>query len=271
MPLRHIVAIAALAIAVGLPAMGWAQDAASGEKDLEVQRTEALIKEGALPAHALAQIESDIEAKRLKDRLSELLRRKELTPQELPELLATAARVRDQAQAALRRQQSLVDAGAAPVNSLSEVKSEADFAAKQYELADSRSRLVRELATMARAENYVDELEDEDLAFASEGDASQWDSDIAEIDAIYFNEFGQHLPISAAGDTDLHRSMGFDHTGRYDVALNPDDLEGFFLTTLLDSWGIPYIAFRSAVPGQATGPHVHIGRPSLHIEPEPRR
>ena len=66
----------------------------------------------------------------------------------------------------------------------------------------------------------------------------------------------------------MHLSLGYDHTGRYDVAVHPDDLEGFFLTTLLDSWGIPYIAFRSAVPGQSTGPHVHIGMPSLRVEPQ---
>ena len=62
--------------------------------------------------------------------------------------------------------------------------------------------------------------------------------------------------------------MGFDHTGRVDVALHPDDLEGFFLIEVLESWGIPYIAFRSAVPGQATGPHIHIGNPSPRYQPE---
>jgi hypothetical protein len=36
--------------------------------------------------------------------------------------------------------------------------------------------------------------------------------------------------------------------------------------SLLEEWDIPYIAFRSAVPGQATGPHVHIGPPSLRID-----
>jgi hypothetical protein len=27
--------------------------------------------------------------------------------------------------------------------------------------------------------------------------------------------------------------------------------------------GIPFIAFRNAVPGAATGAHIHIGKPSL--------
>jgi hypothetical protein len=74
------------------------------------------------------------------------------------------------------------------------------------------------------------------------------------------------LPISADGDTPLHRSMGLNHTGRLDIAVHPDSDQGRFLTTILESWGIPYIAFRSAVPGQATGPHVHIGLPSPPLE-----
>ena len=59
--------------------------------------------------------------------------------------------------------------------------------------------------------------------------------------------------------------MGFDHRDRVDVALHPDENEGIFLITLLENWGIPYIAFRSAVPGQATGAHIHIGPRSGEI------
>ena len=53
--------------------------------------------------------------------------------------------------------------------------------------------------------------------------------------------------------------MGFDHAGRLDVAVHPDDEEGVFLIELLYEWEIPFIAFRSSVPGQSTGPHIHIG------------
>jgi hypothetical protein len=31
--------------------------------------------------------------------------------------------------------------------------------------------------------------------------------------------------------------------------------------------GIPFTAFHFAVPGQATGPHIHIGLPSHRIAP----
>ncbi len=53
-----------------------------------------------------------------------------------------------------------------------------------------------------------------------------------------------------------------------DVALHPEDLEGLFLIDLLETWGLPYIAFHTGVPGQATGAHIHIGPPSEPIEAE---
>ena len=60
--------------------------------------------------------------------------------------------------------------------------------------------------------------------------------------------------MRARGSTAVHRAMGFDHTGRIDVALNPDALEGQWLRKYLDSKDIPYYAFRIAIPGKATAP-----------------
>ena len=48
-----------------------------------------------------------------------------------------------------------------------------------------------------------------------------------------------------------------------DVALHPDSNEGRSLLSYLRQGGIPFIAFRSAVPGAATGAHIHIGSPSV--------
>ena len=45
-------------------------------------------------------------------------------------------------------------------------------------------------------------------------------------------QFGKSLPVSAKGDTALHRSLGFDHRGRVDIALNPDQTEGSWLRSL---------------------------------------
>jgi hypothetical protein len=53
--------------------------------------------------------------------------------------------------------------------------------------------------------------------------------------------------------------MGFDHSGRVDVALHPDTAEGAWLLEYLTAHRIPFYAFRQAVPGKATGAHIHIG------------
>lgn len=232
-----------------------------------IERTKALVDEGALPRKAIDRERRRIERERLQVRLRELFAKSELTPRETPELVETAAKLLDAAREDFLQQQALVEAGAAPLKTLAPAKDQFEFASKQLELAQSRAKIVQELAQMARAEDRLEELEDEELAFSYEG-SDEWDPRIAEIQGVFFEEFGFELPISAAGDTELHRSLGFDHTGRYDVALHPDDFEGLYLIAMLEGWGIPYIAFRSAVPGQSTGPHIHIGSASDRIPVE---
>jgi len=56
--------------------------------------------------------------------------------------------------------------------------------------------------------------------------------------------------------------LGYDHRNAVDVALHPDSAEGKALINHLQNQGIPFLAFLSAVPGVATGPHLHIGNPS---------
>ncbi|MDE0104274.1 MAG: hypothetical protein OXN89_18025 [Bryobacterales bacterium] len=67
--------------------------------------------------------------------------------------------------------------------------------------------------------------------------------------------------MSTDGDTDWHRSIVLDHTGRFNVALHPDFQEGAFRTHMLESQGIPCDPYHSAVPGQSTEPEIHVGPP----------
>ncbi|HWO02110.1 MAG TPA: SH3 domain-containing protein [Blastocatellia bacterium] len=83
-----------------------------------------------------------------------------------------------------------------------------------------------------------------------------------DIKSFVSSKFGRTLPVSAFGQTRLHNHLGFDHRNGVDVALNPDSPEGQALLAKLRGFGIPYIAFRRAVPGVATGAHIHIGNPS---------
>jgi hypothetical protein len=62
--------------------------------------------------------------------------------------------------------------------------------------------------------------------------------------------------------------MGFDHRGRFDVAIGPSQPEGVWARRYLTEKHVPFMAFSGAVPGRATGAHIHIGPPSSHRAPQ---
>jgi hypothetical protein len=90
-------------------------------------------------------------------------------------------------------------------------------------------------------------------------------TDLKTLEVAYVSRFAKALPISADGETAVHRSLGFDHRGRVDVAVTPDQPEGLWLMRYLESKRIPYFAFRAAVPHQATGAHIHVGPGSTKL------
>jgi hypothetical protein len=261
-PLFHFCRLLGLAAVVAaVPA----QTPDTTKPDPEVERIRALVNAGALPRRALPEAEQSLEKSRLTETLLKTLGKRDLTEAELLPMLDAAKRLRDMARDQLALTRGRVEAGVIPIKQLEIDKEAADTADRQYELAETRARLVRELSSMARAESRLDELQEEELAFISEGGDPFWDDDIAAVNQAFWEAFGVPLPISADGYTALHESMGLDHTGRLDVSIHPDDPEGLFLIELLETWDIPYIAFRNAVPGQSTGPHVHIGPRSDRI------
>lgn len=89
--------------------------------------------------------------------------------------------------------------------------------------------------------------------------------DVAKIERFFAETFGRALPVSAFGQTATHDRLRFDHREAMDVALHPDSKEGQSLLAYLRQAGIPFIAFRSAVPGSSTGAHIHIGKPSARL------
>jgi len=90
-------------------------------------------------------------------------------------------------------------------------------------------------------------------------------ADAAKVESYFASTFKHELPISAFGQSAAHDKLGFDHHNAIDVAVHPDTPEGQALMAYLRSAGIPFIAFRHAVPGSATGAHIHIGYPSKRI------
>ena len=88
-------------------------------------------------------------------------------------------------------------------------------------------------------------------------------ADAPKIEKFFAQTFGHALPISAFGQTATHDRLRFDHRNAMDVALHPDTKEGQSLMAYLRQAGIPFIAFRGAMAGAATGAHIHIGNPSV--------
>ncbi|HKA31694.1 MAG TPA: hypothetical protein VKH64_00665 [Candidatus Binatia bacterium] len=90
-------------------------------------------------------------------------------------------------------------------------------------------------------------------------------SNAGQIEQFFAARFGRPLPVSARGESEVHRQMHFDHRNAMDVALHPDSPEGRALMDYLRKENIPFIAFRGKVAGSSTGAHIHIGQPSLRL------
>lgn len=90
-------------------------------------------------------------------------------------------------------------------------------------------------------------------------------TNISSVQSFYSSTFGRSLPISTLGQSATHNAMRWDHRNSADVGVHPDSAEGQALISFLRSKGIPFLAFRGAIPGVSTGPHIHIGYPSSRL------
>lgn len=157
-----------------------------------------------------------------------------------------------------------------------------DVSASERALDDVRAAAARTRAEMAQAAALVSEAEAaRELAalppaapdtltagptlLRYEGRAPWSLGQLPAIERFFAERFRRPLPISALGQTAVHDRLGFDHHDALDVAVHPDSAEGRALMDYLRANGIPFLAFRAARPGVATGAHVHVGRPSPHV------
>jgi hypothetical protein len=90
-------------------------------------------------------------------------------------------------------------------------------------------------------------------------------SDAYKVQRFFQDTFKRPLPVAVFGQGAIHDRWRLDHHNAMDVSLHPDSPEGQALLGYLRANGIPFLAFRQAIPGTATGPHIHIGRPSHHF------
>lgn len=226
--------------------------------------------EGLVPAAAVAQAEeavSDAADQAVLDRtLYGHLRIEDLTADQAETMVAAAERRLDRTRRKLQAMQKLVAAGVAEPVRASDLAAGLAARSQALDQAKSRAALVLEIVGMARAESAEAETP---VAWKAEehfeGDHSLDDAEIREITLAFEKQFREPFPVSARGETAVHRALGFDHTGRIDVALTPDSPEGVWLRHYLERLDIPYYAFRAAIAGKATAPHIHIGPPSTRL------
>ena len=87
-------------------------------------------------------------------------------------------------------------------------------------------------------------------------------ADAWKVQRFFSDTFKKPLPVGVFGQGSIHDRWHLDHRNAMDISLHPDGVEGQALMNFLRNNGIPFSAFREAIPGTATGPHIHIGRPS---------
>ena len=233
-----------------------------------LERTRGLVATGALPQADLQKAEDALADAQDSVTVRRDIYQQDLTETQANELVAAAGRQFERRKQAFDKAKGLVESGLAPELSLDTFLRDLDFARKECDLAESRARLARELTEQAEAEaalatrpNYESPGVSPNVLGIERFDGSGIFNDtiFRKTDAAFQSRFGRPLPVSAMGETAVHRALGFDHRGRVDVALNPDQPEGVWLRQYLTENRIPFFAFRHAVPGKATGAHIHLG------------
>ena len=265
-----------LALIVCVPIMG--QDPEPAElRRARTQRDEVrrLVEEGALPRLRLLEAEKALAEAQdhavLARYLYGSMAVEDLNEEQAKEMVDAAVRLTRAEEARLASERRLVEEGGRPRNVLADFEERVARARRTQELAEQRGRLIVELAGIVHQEQQLGialeqaPAEAAAMALRYDGDGTFSLEALKQIVLAFEKKFDRKLPISARGETALHRAMGFDHRGRVDVALNPDQEEGAWLMAYLVENRIPYFAFRRRVPGKATAPHIHIGPASQRL------
>lgn len=242
----------------------------------EVARIEALVASGTLPKSSLDEAKAKLADAQDQEILWETLygtvRVQNLTDDQGEQMLAAAQRRVDRQQKIVEDRQKLLENGIMARSDLATFQDELDSRKRVLELAKNRIQLMAELRQMAETEQRLERAAQAgartsaNVMMRYDGNGLFSLSDLPTISTEYEKRFHASLPVSAVGQTLLHQSMGLDHRNRVDVALNPDSSEGIWLRQLLERLHVPYLAFRAAIVGAATAPHIHIGPESTRLK-----
>jgi hypothetical protein len=268
--MRFLYALALSGALSFLLAQAPAEDPEVLRAQVEVERVRSMVQTGAVPRVQLQKAEAAVADAQDAAIIRKTIYSQDLTEAQATDLVDAASRRFERRKQAYDDAKKLVDAGIAAQNSLEAKLQELDFARTESQLAGNRAELAREIAAMAEAEaamprTTIEPTPEAPSVMRFDGNGVFTPVMLSRIETAFSARFGKPLPISANGDTAVHRALGFDHTGRVDVAVHPDEPEGVWLMQYLVANKIPYFAFRQAVAGKATGAHIHIGPGSTHV------
>jgi hypothetical protein len=228
------------------------------------------------PATATPQVSKE-DAKKLAEAASQsranLLSTSNAYRETLEILLELQRQDESRATEIVRKRKELLDLGVIAKREVEEgeralVEAQGKVAETTKRIAEVDQLMAEDTAAEERAKTAVERLglyRSGGLVVRYAG-ASHWAlSDLAKVDAFFRLKFAKPLPVSAVGQTETHNQLGFDHREAVDVAIHPDSAEGQALISYLASQGVSFIAIRGAIPGSATGAHIHIGPPSKRI------
>lgn len=229
---------------------------------------------GAAPRSAEERARAEIEDRQdeatLRRTLYGTIAIEEINAEDTAAMVAAAGRRVQRMRARLAEVETLAAEGVVARSALAGLREEVRGREAALEQARSRAALFDSISAMASREMESARIEETQPGLLPvrerfEGNGQFTREHLRNVVLAFEKEFGKALPVSAYGGTAFHRAMGFDHRGRVDVALTPDQPEGVWLRRFLEREGIPYHAFRSFVPGAATGAHIHIGPPSVRL------
>lgn len=244
----------------------------------ELSRIQALVANGTLPKTRLLEAQAhvaDLQDDAILARtLYGTLRVQDLTDADVSDMVSAAQRRVDRQAAIVEQRQKLLDMGILARSEVASYQDELDSRRRVLQLAKNRAQLLSDLRNMAKREEQLEQTmatsgESGTLKYAMiryDGNGFFNLNDLTTIQSEFERVFHHPLPVSALGQTAVHQAMGLDHRNRVDVALNPEQPEGIWLRQLLERLHVPYLAFRSAVAGAATAPHIHIGPGSTRLK-----
>ncbi len=238
---------------------------------LEVTKIEGLVATGVLPRARLEEARSSLADAQDGEAIRSALYEKDITVPQADELVRLTQRRVERRQLAADERNKLLAEGIIARSEAADAQNALDQANRDHTWAVTRAQFAREMVEIATNEQEImRQMELANSSHASSGliehfvgtnrfDMAQFPS----IERAFEARFARALPVSAMGETEVHKTLGFDHRNRVDIALQPDQPEGQWLRNYLTAHNIPYFAFRTAVAHKATGAHIHIGPPSL--------